>query len=239
MSRKVSHGARSPLCNLGGVLVGVLGGTGPAGGALALRLADVGHRVVVGSRSPERAQEVVAGLREPWGGRKLALEGAGNEEAAAAELVVVATPWDAAAPTTAGLAPALAGKVLVCMANALTKVGPELVPLVPPRGSIAASVQAAVPAARVAAAFHHVPAHELGDLDHPVECDVLVCADDPEALRATSDLVDGVPGLRALAAGSLSQASAVEAFTAVLLAVNRRYRTRSTIRLLGIPEGGG
>jgi 8-hydroxy-5-deazaflavin:NADPH oxidoreductase len=220
------------------VLVGVLGGTGPAGGALALRLAAVGHRVVVGSRSPERAREVVAGLLEPWGGRDLALEGAGNEEAAGAELVVVATPWDAAAPTTASLAPALDGKVLVCMANALTRIGGELVALVPPRGSIAASVQAAVPAARVAAAFHHVPAHELGDLDHPVECDVLVCADDPQAMKAAAELIDPVPGLRAIEAGSLSQAAAVEAFTAVLIAVNRRYKTRTSIRLLGIPEAG-
>ena len=238
MSRKVSHGARSPLCNLGGVLVGVLGGTGPAGGALALRLADVGHRVVIGSRSPERAREVVAGLVEPWAGRAPTLEGAGNEEAAAADLVVVATPWDAAAPTSAGVASHLEGKVVVCMANALTKIGSELVALVPPRGSIAASVQAAVPGARVAAAFHHVPAHELGDLDHPVECDVLVCADDPVAMKATGELMSAVPGLRALEAGSLSQAAAVEAFTAVLIAVNRRYRTRTTIRLLGIPEGG-
>ena len=219
--------------------MGVIGGTGPAGGALALRLADVGHRVVVGSRSAERAQEVVAGLREPWPGRELPIEGAANEMAAAAEVVVVATPWDAAAPTAAALAGTLAGKVVVCMANALTRIGSEFVPLIPPRGSIAESVQAAVPAARVAAAFHHVPAHELGDLGHPVECDVLVCADDAGARRVTAELVEGIPGLRALEAGSLSAAAAVEAFTAVLLGVNRRYRTRTTIRLHGIPETGG
>ena len=181
----------------------------------------------------------MGGLLAPWAGRTLVLEGAGNEEAAGAEVVVVATPWDAAAPTAAGLAPALEGKVVVCMANALTRIGSELVPLVPPRGSIAASVQAAVPGALVAAAFHHVPAHELGDLDHPVECDVLVCADDPGAAKVTSELVDAIPGLRALEAGSLSAAAAVEAFTAVLLGVNRRYRTRSTIRLLGIGGTGG
>ena len=219
------------------MLIGVLGGTGPAGGALALRLADVGHRVVVGSRSAERAAEVCAGLVEPWGGRTLDLRGAANEEAAAAEVVVVATPWDAAAPTVLALADALTGKVVISMANALTRVGSEFLPLLPPRGSIAASIQAAVPRSRVAAAFHHVPAHELGDLDHPVECDVIVCADDPEALRVTSSLIDEIPGLRALAAGSLSAAAATEAFTAVLLQVNRHYKSRSTIRLLGIGEG--
>ena len=220
------------------MLIGVLGGTGPAGGALALRLADVGHRVVVGSRSAERAGEVVASLLEPWAGRALPLAGAANEEAADAEVVVLATPWDAAAPTASSLSAALEGKVVICMANALTRIGTELVALIPPKGSIAVSVQAAVPGALVAGAFHHVPAHELGDLDHPVECDVLVCADDPRAMKVTAEVVNGVPGLRALEAGSLSAASAIEAFTAVLLGVNRRYKTRSTIRLLGIPAGG-
>ena len=218
------------------MLVGVLGGTGPAGGALALRLADVGHQVVVGSRSAERAVEVCAGLVEPWPGRTLRLRGAANEEAAAAEVVVVATPWDAAAPTVQAVAEALAGKVVISMANALTRVGNEFLPLIPPRGSIAVSIQAAVPRSRVAAAFHHVPAHELGDLARPVECDVIVCADDADALQVTAALVDGIPGLRALAAGSLSAAAAIEAFTAVILQVNRRYKTRSTIRLLGPGE---
>lgn len=219
------------------VLIGVLGGTGPAGSALAARLADGGHQVVVGSRSAERAEEICAGLRERWAGRSLGLRGGDNEEAASAEVVVVATPWDAAVATVSPLAGQLAGKVVISMANALTRLGNELVPLVPPRGSVAASVQAAAPAARVAAAFHHVPAHELGELDHPVHCDVIVCADDPEATRVTSELVDGIPGLRALSAGSLSAAAATEAFTAVLLQVNRRYRSRSTIQLLGIDTG--
>jgi len=225
------------MCNLVGVRVGVLGGTGPAGSALALRLADAGLPVRVGSRSAERAESICAELRERWSGRDLDLSGGVNEDAAAADVVVVATPWDAAAPTAASLAGLLSGKVVVSMANALTRVGSEFVPLIPARGSIAVSVQAAVPAARVSAAFHHVPAHELGDLDHEVDCDVLVCADDPEATIVTSDLVERVPGLRALDAGTLSSAGAVEAFTAVLLQVNRRYKTRSTIRLHGI--GGG
>ncbi|HEV2370103.1 MAG TPA: NADPH-dependent F420 reductase [Acidimicrobiales bacterium] len=217
--------------------IGVLGGTGPAGGALALRLADAGLEVQVGSRSAERAETVCSELRARWPSRSLPIEGVVNEEAAGADVVVVATPWDGAAPIVAGLGGALAGKVVVSMANALTRVGSELIPLIPPRGSIAESVQAAAPAARVAAAFHHVPAHELGELDHPVECDVLVCSDHPDATRTTSELVDRVPGLRAVDAGSLSAAGAVEAFTAVLLQVNRRYKTRTTIRLVGLTGG--
>ncbi|HZT67227.1 MAG TPA: NADPH-dependent F420 reductase [Acidimicrobiales bacterium] len=217
--------------------IGILGGTGPAGSALAVRLASVGQDVVIGSRSTERAEEVRAELIARWPGRQLALRGGGNDEAADCELVVVATPWDAAASTAASVGPRLEGKVVVSMANAIAKVGDELQPLVPPRGSVAAGVQAAVPAALVAAALHHVPARELGDIDHPVECDVLVCADQPAALKAASDLVAAVPGLTPVDAGSLSSAAAVEAFTAVLLQVNRRYRTRTALRLVGLPRG--
>lgn len=218
--------------------VGVLGGTGPAGSALAVRLASVGQDVVVGSRSAERAEEICAGLRDQWAGRGLSLRGADNVGAADAELVVVATPWDAAAATAGSVADRLDGKVVVSMANALTMVGGEFQPLIPPRGSVAAAVQAAVPAARVSAAFHHVPARELGAIDHPVECDVLVCSDDPAASKATAELVSLVPGLSPVDAGSLSAAAAIEAFTAVILQVNRRYRTRATLRLVGVENRG-
>jgi len=219
------------MCHLVGVRVGVLGGTGPAGSALALRLADSGLAVRIGSRSAERAEAICAELRERWPGRSLDLEGAANEGAADADVVVVATPWDGAVPTVASVAARLSGKVVVSMANALTRVGSEFIPLIPPRGSIAVAVQGAAPDARVAAAFHHVPAHELGQLDHEVDCDVLVCADHPDAAATTAELVERVPGCRALEAGTLSSAGAIEAFTAVLLQVNRRYKARSTIRL--------
>lgn len=224
---------------VGGVRVGVLGGTGPAGGALALRLASVGYEVVIGSRAQERAAAVAAELAAPHSGRGLKLTGDANEVAAAADMVVVATPWDAAGATAKSVADSLAGKVVISMANAIAKVGAEMQPLIPPRGSVAAEVAAAVPAARVVAAFHHVPAHELGDLDHPVECDVLVCSDDPGAREATYQLVDSIPGLRSVNGGRLSNAAAVEAFTAVMLGVNRRYKTRTTLRLVGLPDKEG
>lgn len=216
--------------------VGILGGTGPAGSALAARLASAGATVVIGSRSEERASGVVAGLRERWPDQELALQAGDNEAAAGAELVVVATPWDAAAPTAASVAGHLAGKVVVSMANAVVRVGGEFAPLVPPRGSVAAHVQAAVPDAQVAAAFHHVPARALGDLSRPLDGDVLVCADSPAAMKATAELVSLIPGLRPLEAGTLANAAPVEAFTAVLLALNVRYRTAASLRLTGIPR---
>lgn len=220
--------------------IAVLGGTGPAGGALALRLADVGHQVRIGSRSAERAAEVCSELRSAWPGRNLDLEGSANEDAAGwSELAVVATPWDAAAATAAELSSQLAGKVVISMANAMAKVGRDMAALVPPRGSIAAAVQAALPGSKVAGAFHHVPAHELGQLDAPVHCDVIVCADEAETAKAVSALIDQIPGLRAVRAGNLTAAAATEAFTAVLLQINRRYKTRTTLRLHGLDDPPG
>lgn len=216
--------------------IGILGATGPAGRALATRLASVGFDTVIGSRSRYRALEVRDSMLEAHPGRELPLEAADNAGAADADVVVIATPWDAAAATALSVADELRGKVVISMANALAKVGHEFQPLVPPRGSVAASVQAAVPGSRVAAAFHHVPAKELGMIDHPVESDVLICSDHPPATEVTSEIVAKIPGLRPLDSGELSNAAPIEAFAAVLLQLNMRYKTRVAVRLTGISE---
>jgi 8-hydroxy-5-deazaflavin:NADPH oxidoreductase len=216
------------------VRIGILGGTGPAGSALAARLADVGYDVVVGSRSKYRAMEVRDSIWDRWPERELAIEASDNEGAAEADLIILATPWDSAATTALSVADALDGKVVITMANALARIGKEFVPLIPPRGSVAASVQATVRGARVAAAFQHVPAKELGELDHPVESDVLICSDHPTAVATTTEIVEKIPGFRALDSGELSNATAIEAFTAVLLQLNIRYSTRVALKLTGI-----
>ena len=121
------------------------------------------------------------------------------------------------------------------MANALVRVGAEFQPLVPPRGSVAAHVQAAVPNCRVVAAFHHLPAKELGNLDHPIESDVLDLLGRRERHQGrVRDRQRASPGCRPLDAGELSNATAIEAFTAVLLQLNVRYRTRVAPKLTGI-----
>jgi 8-hydroxy-5-deazaflavin:NADPH oxidoreductase len=219
-----------------GVRIGVLGGTGPAGRALAARLASVGYEVVIGSRSQERAQEITTTLLDKWPDRNLPLTGAANEGAADADLVVVATPWDGAAETALSVRGQLEGKVVISMANALARVSNEFQPLVPPRGSVAASVQAAVPECFVAGALHHVPAKPLGDLDNDVVSDVLICSDHEHATAAAAEVVSRIPGLRPLDAGHLSNAAAIEAFTAVLLQLNTRYKAKVAIRLTGIDD---
>ncbi len=214
--------------------VGILGGTGPAGSALAVRLASVGCEVCIGSRSAERAAGIASELAGRWPERDLALAGAANEDACRAEMVVLAAPWAGAASLASSLSRALEGRVVVSMVNALEKVGDEMQALVPPRGSMTVAVQQALPRSLVAGAFHHVPARALSRLDHPLDADVLVCSDHPEAIDATIGLVELIPGCRGIAAGSFSAAGAVEAFTAVLVGINIARKAHSSIRLTGL-----
>jgi len=165
-----------------------------------------------------------------WPKRRLALRAGDNAAAAAADLVIVATPWEAAASTAALVGEHLDSKVVISMANAIARLGDEFIALIPPRGSIAAGIQAAVPTARVAAAFHHVPARTLGRIDEDLNCDVLVCSDYAAAAEATVELIHQVPRLRALDAGRLSSAAPLETLTPVLLHLNMRYKTQASIR---------
>jgi hypothetical protein len=201
---------------------------------VAVRLAEGGIRVTIGSRDAERAAQIVGEMRERVPSLADLLEGADNAGAASAELVVVATPWEGLVATVRALREPLADKVVVSMANALVKEGREMLALIPPRGSVAAAVQAALPGSLVAAAFHHLPASEMENLESGLEADVLVCSDHPEATAATVGLIEQMRGLRPLDAGSLNQAAAMEAFTAVCVTLNIRHKAHSTLRLAGI-----
>ncbi|HZX56127.1 MAG TPA: NADPH-dependent F420 reductase [Ilumatobacteraceae bacterium] len=214
--------------------IGILGGTGPAGSALAARLASVGYTCVIGSRSKYKSMEVRDQLVARWPDLPGEILCADNAGAADCDIVIIATPWDSAATTAQEYAEQLEGKVVVSMANALVRVGKEFQPLVPPRGSVAAHVQAAVPHCHVVAAFHHLPANELGHLEAPIDSDVLICSDDPHATEIIAEIVSKIPGCRPLDSGELSNATAIEAFTAVLLQLNVRYKTRVAPKLTGI-----
>ena len=216
--------------------IGILGGTGPAGSGLATRLASVGYTCVIGSRSKYRSMEVRDQIIAKWSQLSEVLLCGDNLGAAECDIVVIATPWDSASTTAQEYAAQLEGKVVVSMANALVRVGHEFQPLVPPRGSVAAHVQAGVPLCRVVAAFHHLPAKELGKIDKPIDSDVLICSDDPAAKQVVAEIVSKIPGCRPLDAGELSNAMAIETFTAVLLQLNIRYKTRVAPKLTGIPD---
>lgn len=214
--------------------IGIFGATGPAGRGLAARLAALGHEVVVGSRDPEKAKGIVEELRKRWGDRVATLQAAHNEEAATCEVVIIAVRWEAAADTAAAHADALAGTIVVSMANGLEKIGDEFRAVMPEEGSVALAVQAAAPEARVTAAFHHVPAAAFADLDSEMEDDITVVGDDDEARATVIDLVSSIPDVRAFDGGSLHNSIGLEAFAAVLLTANLRHRGRGSVALRGI-----
>jgi NADPH-dependent F420 reductase len=194
-------------------------------------MASAGHDVVLGSRDPQRAEATAAGIAAPDAG---SLRGASNEEAASCEIVVVATPFDSAVATVSALRTALAGKVVISMVNALIREGRELVPLYPPRGSMAAQIAFALPESTVVGAFHHLPAAQMEDLGSGIDADVVIFSDDADARELIASVVNEMPGLRGVVAGSMSLASAVEAFTAVCVSINIRHKAHSYVRLEGL-----
>ena len=211
--------------------VGILGGTGPAGRGVAVRWASAGLDIVLGSRDAARAAEVAESLAPRGSG---AITGGTNEQAASCDVVVVATPWDSAVATVSALRGQLAGKTVISMVNALAREGRELVPLYPPRGSMAAQIAFALPQSTIVGAFHHLPAKLMQDLDSDLDADVLVFSDDDAARQSVAAMLSEVPGLNAIVAGSMSLASPIEAFTAVCGSVNIRHKAHSYVKLAGM-----
>jgi NADPH-dependent F420 reductase len=213
--------------------IGIIGGTGKEGRGMALRWARHGHQVCIGSRQAERAVECAAELAA--GNAALAISGGDNAHAvASAEVVLLSVPYAAHRSTLQELAARLEGKILMDIT----------VPLKPPRvsevhvpegQSAALEAQALLgPATRVVATMHHISSAHLADPGHAIDCDVLTCADDKEALATVMTLV-GDLGLTAYDAGPLRNAVALEALTPVLLHLNRRYKSAGAgIRITGL-----
>jgi hypothetical protein len=216
--------------------IAVIGGTGPQGRGLAYRWARHGHRVVLGSRSAERAREAAERIAErlPDG----SVTGSTNADAASgADVVVLAVPYDGHDELVASLAEQLAGKVVVSCVNPLgfDKQGPFGLDV--PGGSAAETAAALVPEARLVGAFHHVSAVSLwGEEDYLDHEDVLVCGDDPEAKAVAIELARAVTSRDGVDAGRLRIARQLETWTAVLISINKRYRTRSGTSISGLPR---
>ncbi len=214
--------------------IAIIGGTGPQGKGLGYRFAKGGHDVILGSRSEERAIEAAAELyQRPIAG---SVRGAANAKAAeAADLVLLAIPFDGHDELVADLAPQFAGKVVISCVNPLgfDKRGPYGLDLGPT--SAAENAQRLLPDARVVGAFHHLSAVTLAGeaevLDHE---DVLVCGDDADAKAAVIELAVTVTGKPGVDAGFLRLARQLEPLTAVLISVNRRYKVRSGIAVVGL-----
>ncbi|SEO56295.1 NADPH-dependent F420 reductase [Trujillonella endophytica] len=213
--------------------IAVLGGTGALGRALALRLARAGHLVVLGSRDAERARASAAELRETLSatGVDARVDGEANAGAASAgEIVLLATPWDECGASITALTGELAGRLVVSCINPLgfDAKGPHGIAVA--EGSAAEQVAALLPASTVTAAFHHLSAPSVADLDNDLSGeDVLVCGDDAAARARVVQLAADVTGRPGVEVGALRQARVLEPFTAVIIAVNKRYRTRAGV----------
>ena len=218
--------------------IAVLGGTGKEGGGLALRWAHKGHRVVIGSRTADRAELAAAAMRAELGGKAQVSGMANPDAAAAADLVVLAVPYAAQQSTVKDVAAQLQGKILIDVT----------VPLVPPKvsrvqlpagGSAVEAVQQLLgEGVKVVSAFQNISAHHLANLDEEMDCDVLVCADDPAAADQVVALSEEI-GLTAWNAGPLCNSAVSEALTSVLIALNRRYKVPGAgIRITGVPRTG-
>ena len=215
------------------VTIAILGGTGQEGGGLALRFAKAGHRVILGSRSAARAAERAAEMNARLA--RDAVSGADSRAAAAAaDIIILTVPYAAQRATVEEVRDALTGKILI----------DATVPLVPPKvsrvqlpagGSAAAAIQALLgDAVRVVSAFQNVSAHHLNELDHDVDCDVLVCGDDAGARETVIGLAAAI-GLTAWHAGPIVNSAAAEALTSVMIFINRHYKSPgSGIRITGV-----
>ncbi|MFF7213801.1 NADPH-dependent F420 reductase [Streptomyces sp. NPDC008238] len=216
--------------------IAVVGGTGPQGKGLALRFARAGHRVVVGSRSAERAEDAAVLIRHR-AGTTVDVRGLDNHAAvAAADVVLLAVPWAGHGELVADLAAELAGKLVISCVNPLgfDRQGPY--GLAVDEGSAAEQAQQMVPDACVVGAFHHLSAVTLWDedglLDHE---DVLVCGDDQATKDRVAALAATITGRPGIDAGPLRNARQLEPLTAVLIGINRRYKARSGLAVSGIP----
>jgi NADPH-dependent F420 reductase len=216
--------------------IAVVGGTGPQGRGLAYRFAVAGHQVVLGSRDAGRAQEKAEEINAKLDASPVS--GATNADAvAAASVVLLAVPWDGHADLVSSLADQLAGKIVISCVNPLGFDGDGPYGLVLEE-SAAQETQRLVPAARVVGAFHHVAALSLWKTpDVLTHEDVLVCGDDVEAKDVVQDLAAAVTGKRGIDAGGLRLGRQLEPLTAVLISMNKRYKTRSGVAITGVQEG--
>ena len=210
--------------------VAIVGGTGKEGFGLALRLLSAGHHVTIGSRSPERAAEAVARARDALGAD---VQVAGDENSGSvtgARVVIVTVPFEGMIEIYGSISSSLRpGQVVLDATSPLMSAvgGKAWQALRPWRGSAAELAASVVPAGvSVVAGFHTVAAHALTALDTDVASDALLCSDDDEAKHLVGDLIESVPGMRWVDAGPLENAGLTEPLTALIIAINRRYKVR-------------
>jgi 8-hydroxy-5-deazaflavin:NADPH oxidoreductase len=227
----ISQNEPAPDTDLSALVIGVLGGTGDQGRGLARRLAMAGQKVIIGSRDAGRAAAAAASVASAG-----EVTGASNEETAAtADVIVVAVPWEGHRELLASLAGPLAGKIVIDCVNPLGFDKRGAYPIPVPEGSAAQQAAEVLPDSTVVGAFHHVSAVLLLDPDvTDLNLDVLVLGDSRPATDLVQALADLLPGVQGIYAGRLRNCGQIEALTANLVSVNRRYKGHAGLRITDI-----
>jgi hypothetical protein len=218
-------------------VIAVLGGTGPEGFGLGLRFAQAGEQVRIGSRDEARARESAAKANAQLAaaGTRQHVEAAENSAAVeGADLVVFAFPYEGVASLVPSLAAKLSGKVVLEVVNPLEMLNGVFRMSAVAAGSAAEEIQGLLPESAVVSGFKNQSATELKDLSHPMRGDVIICGNHDDAKASVAALVRKVRDLRCVDAGALVNARALEAGTALLLNLNRRYKALTSIQLLGL-----
>lgn len=211
--------------------LGFIGGTGPQGRGLALRFARAGHPVLIGSRSADKAKDVVSSLNVDG----LDMRGVANVDACVqAEIVFVTLPYPAQRETLADLAHVIGEKLVVNCVNAVEFDERGPMPGHVPAGSAAEECAQLLPRARIVSAFHGVSARRLLRADQPIPLDVLICGDDEEVKHVVTHLAAEIPGMAGVDCGPLRLSGPIEQMTPVLISINRRYKLNSGIRIDGL-----
>jgi NADPH-dependent F420 reductase len=214
-------------------MIGFIGGTGPEGKGLALRLAMAGQQVIIGSRSGERALEAVAELKIK--APAISILGDENAEVARrADLIFITVPFDGHRVTLQALSDHLADKIVVDVVSNLAFINGHATAMTVPEGSAAEQAQEILPGSSVVSGFHNISAVNLLDPGKNVDGDVIICGDNIEAKKKVMGLAKLIPDLRAINGGGLSNSHYVEEFTALLLNINRIYKAHVGIRIVGI-----
>jgi len=215
-------------------MLAFLGGTGPEGRGLALRLALAGEETVIGSRDQARASAAAQELSLLAPGARIT--GEENTKAASeAQVVFLTFPYEGQKPTLEGLSGSLDGKVVVDVIAPMTfHRGRGASAVEVEAGSAAEEAQALLPGCQIVAAFQNISAEELQDPETTMEGDVVVCSDHPEAKALVMDLVSKIPDLRPVDGGALANAKYVEQITPLLVNINRIHKIHAGIRIVGL-----
>jgi NADPH-dependent F420 reductase len=221
--------------------IAVIGGTGPAGTGLALRWARAGETVIIGSRDSARAEQTADKIRKRVGSNAQVSGTENSAACAASDLLVLTVPFDGQAALLKQLKPAIRARSILIDATvplAACVGGRASRTLGVWQGSAAQQTAELVPkGVSVAAAFQNVSADVLnGDLDDHVDCDVIVCSDDPNATQIAMELAVKIPRIRGIDGGKLENARIIEQITALLIGLNIRHKGHGGIRITGLPD---